>query len=120
MISATLDSNFLLALALVGIVLLAFQIGFLRARVAALEERKAEPAANVDTAPSAIPPVPLPPVAGEVGGALSAELLAVITAAVHIACGPECRIAGISPVSTPENVWSLEGRRQIFHSHKVR
>lgn len=84
----------------------------LRARVADLE---------ADRSPAANTPAPLP-VASAV--ALSDELLAVITAAVHVALPVgRYRIAGISAAAhapADHHAWSLEGRRQIFHSHKVR
>lgn len=97
-------------------------LGTLRARVADLEAARPPatdtpaplPVASAVEHPSTVTPV----------AALSAELLAVITAAVHVALPVgRYRIAGIAPAAhaaTDHHAWSLEGRRQIFHSHKVR
>ncbi|MFT3828348.1 MAG: hypothetical protein QM691_01450 [Opitutaceae bacterium] len=51
--------------------------------------------------------------------ALAPEVLAVIAAAVHESLGTEFRIVSIS-VEGQSTTWSMEGRRQIFGSHKVR
>jgi hypothetical protein len=54
------------------------------------------------------------------------ELFAVIAGAVYATLGPNARVASVqvSPVTavaTPATVpWSLEGRRQIYASHRVR
>jgi len=94
----------------------------LRARVADLEAARspATDSPSPHPAPSAVVhPSTVTPVA-----TLSAELLAVITAAVHVALPVgRYRIAGITPAAhaaTDHHAWSLEGRRHIFHSHKVR
>lgn len=65
-----------------------------------------------------------PPAAGATD---STEIAAVIAAAVHEALGPTATVTSVAlqpekPVSV-ENLmlaWSLEGRRQIYTSHKVR
>jgi hypothetical protein len=50
-----------------------------------------------------------------------AEVLAVIAAAVHTALDQPARIVAVDEVKgAPNGVWSLEGRRQIFSSHRVR
>jgi hypothetical protein len=82
--------------------------------------------------------VPLAPVAAgpeEVFAAgvqgVPAESMAAIAAAVTTVCGPRIRIARIEPAATrpaskPASVetlmlqWSMEGRRQIYSSHRVR
>jgi len=59
--------------------------------------------------------------------ALAPEIAAAIAAAVHVALGASAKVTSVSlqseqPVSV-ENLmltWSLEGRRQIYTSHKVR
>ena len=94
----------------------------LRARVADLEAARSTAA---DTpAPLALAPVAAPAPASQPTAALSAELLAVIAAAVHVALPlGRYRIAGIAPAThaaADHHAWSLEGRRQIFHSHNVR
>ena len=55
---------------------------------------------------------------------LTPEIAAVIAAAVHVTLGAAARVTSVSlqPVSI-ENaplIWSLEGRRQIYTSHRVR
>jgi hypothetical protein len=49
------------------------------------------------------------------------EELAVITAAVYAALDRPLRIVAVDEVRGAQSaVWSLEGRRQIFSSHRVR
>lgn len=62
-----------------------------------------------------------------VSSGLQPELLVAIGAAVSADLGPGARIAAIRPAPVkPPSVeglmlqWSLEGRRQIYSSHKVR
>ncbi|MCX6954995.1 MAG: hypothetical protein NTV51_22795 [Verrucomicrobia bacterium] len=69
------------------------------------------------------PPAPVPVV--EVG--VSAEITAVIAASVATVLGSRARITSVSlvPANTPSveslmQQWSMEGRRQIYSSHKVR
>lgn len=50
---------------------------------------------------------------------MAPELVAVITAAVHLTFGGRARIQAIVPVEH-EQGWAREGRRQIFSSHQVR
>jgi hypothetical protein len=45
--------------------------------------------------------------------------LAVIIAAVHATHEGRARIVGVTPQGDNQG-WSLEGRRAILHSHKVR
>lgn len=75
-------------------------------------EPKPAPAAAVAAPPAAA--VPSAPVAD-----MAPELVAVITAAVHLTFGGRARIQAIVPVE-PEQGWAREGRRQIFSSHQVR
>lgn len=63
------------------------------------------------------PKPPAVPVAGDAG--ISPEVLAVIAAAVVEEMGEEARIVAIS-MESHNNTWSIEGRRQIFGSRKVR
>lgn len=58
---------------------------------------------------------------------LSPETLAIIAAAVNATVGPRAQISAVAlqPVPAPSvevlmQQWSLEGRRQIYTSHKVR
>lgn len=57
---------------------------------------------------------------------LRPELVAVIAASVAATLGRRARVAAVQLASHPPSVealmqqWSLEGRRQIYGSHKVR
>lgn len=51
---------------------------------------------------------------------IRAEIVAAITAAVLASCGGNARVVNVRPVPEKSGSWSLEGRRSIFHSHKVR
>jgi hypothetical protein len=56
-------------------------------------------------------------------GALESELVAVISAAVAAVLDRPYRLVSVQPVAAPVphfNVWALEGRTQIFQSHKIR
>ncbi|HZR16559.1 MAG TPA: hypothetical protein VFE51_04470 [Verrucomicrobiae bacterium] len=62
-------------------------------------------------------------VAGVVQTGLDSELVAVISAAVTAVLDRPYRLVSVEPVvaSVPHlNVWALEGRTQIFQSHKIR
>ena len=58
--------------------------------------------------------------------ALAPEIAAVLAAAVHLTLGAAARVTSVTlqPDSVSlENaplIWSLEGRRQIYTSHRVR
>jgi hypothetical protein len=71
-------------------------------------------------------PLPRPLEASPVPAAgLSPETLAIIASAVNITYGPHARISAILPTPVPSVEalmlqWGLEGRRQIYTSHKVR
>lgn len=69
-------------------------------------------------------PAPLPPAAVPGNAEITPQIQAAIAAAVHVALGSSARITSVvlQPTSV-ENLmltWSLEGRRQIYTSHKVR
>ncbi len=58
---------------------------------------------------------------------ISPETLAIIAAAINVTIGPRAEVKAIElvPAPTPSvealmAQWSLEGRRQIYTSHKVR
>ncbi len=51
----------------------------------------------------------------------SPEILAAITAAVFVACEQPVHILSVNEVAVDQaRHWSMEGRRQIFTSHRVR
>ncbi len=61
--------------------------------------------------------------AGAVHTGLDSELVAVISAAIAAVLDRPYRLVSVQPVVAPVphlNVWALEGRTQIFHSHKIR
>jgi len=57
---------------------------------------------------------------------LAPEIAAVIAAAVHLTLGAAARVASVSlqpdsvSLESAPLIWSLEGRRQIYTSHRVR
>jgi hypothetical protein len=60
---------------------------------------------------------------GAVQTGLPSELVAVISAAIAAVLERPYRLVSVQPVAAPAphlNVWALEGRTQIFQSHKVR
>jgi hypothetical protein len=68
-----------------------------------------------------------PPAAGaptqRVATAVAPEIAAVIAAAVAVTINRPYRLVSVQQVATPVphlNVWALEGRTQIFQSHKIR
>ena len=51
------------------------------------------------------------------------EIVAAITAAVAVLLGRPFKLVGVQPLAVPAphlNVWAVEGRTQIFMSHRVR
>ena len=62
-------------------------------------------------------------VTGAVQTGLDSELVAVISAAVAAVLDRPYRLVSVEPIAAPVphlNVWALEGRTQIFQSHKIR
>ncbi|HYG25093.1 MAG TPA: hypothetical protein VEH04_20185 [Verrucomicrobiae bacterium] len=62
--------------------------------------------------------------AQKVSTAVTSEIAAVIAAAVSVALDRPYRLVSVQQVSVPVvphlNVWAVEGRTQIFMSHRVR
>jgi len=57
------------------------------------------------------------------GSPVENEIVAIISAAVAVVLARPYRVVSVqpSPVAVPYlNVWALEGRTQIFQSHKIR
>lgn len=88
-------------------------------KIFALRAKSAAPAAKTTTivcpgAPASATPSPTTQV-----DSVAPEIVALIAAAVHLTVGAGHRIVAISPV--PHNAhWAMEGRRQIFASHRPR
>ncbi|MFQ3670047.1 MAG: OadG family transporter subunit [Verrucomicrobiia bacterium] len=60
-------------------------------------------------------------------GTIPAEVVAVVAAAVHVSCRERVQILSIQPWPEAETIselsrqaWTVEGRRQIFDSRRVR
>lgn len=81
-------------------------------------------------APAAAPKAPQAPPQVETAvvpamASMDPEILAVITASIHAVIGKPFRILAVSSPKKPSveslmQVWSWEGRRQIYSSHRVR
>lgn len=93
-------------------------IAVLLLAVAAVGRWLAATHSSAPTAPATATPVVAP----------SAEVFAAIAAAVAVTFGSKARIASVQPDDSTEisiidpsrQQWSIEGRRQIYSSHKVR
>ncbi len=60
---------------------------------------------------------------GVVQTAVAPEIVAVISAAIAAVLERPYRLVSVQPATAPTphlNVWALEGRTQIFQSHKIR
>lgn len=105
------------------------------AQVLNRSKSRKSPAADKIAEPSQVPQVP--PVPGAPTAVASTDAPAVvnssdssqippgvraaIAAAVHVTLGAGYRVLEISQVSGDKlQIWSMEGRRQIFQSHRVR
>ena len=58
---------------------------------------------------------------------IAPEIAAAIAAAVHVTLGDDARVTSVTQqtepavaMETPTLIWSLEGRREIYTSHRVR
>jgi hypothetical protein len=75
---------------------------------------------------AATPAVSAPVAAPAVVEGEDPTLLAVLAAAVAVTLGPNARIVGVSPVLhqgqsiSALTAWSMEGRREIYLSHRIR
>jgi hypothetical protein len=80
-------------------------------------------AAPVAAAPVAAPVTAVPAAApASAPAAVDDALMAVLSAAVAVTCGPNARIVGVlSPKYDYKTlmIWSREGRREIYLSHRI-
>jgi hypothetical protein len=53
-------------------------------------------------------------------GTIPPETLAVLVAAVHVTLSGRARLVAVTPLSPDQQLWSIEGRRQVFQSHILR
>jgi hypothetical protein len=81
-------------------------------RAVRLLEQRALPLAPAKPAPAAL----VPPAAK----VIDAGILAAIAAAVAVVVRQPHRIIAVQPDSGAQRAWSAEGRREIYHSHRVR
>lgn len=84
----------------------AFKLMHMHRRLEALETASPFPPAVLPSAPTK---ASLPP-----------QTVAAISAAVHTTLSSRHKILSIGESNSDRQAWSLEGRRQVFHSHKVR
>ncbi len=102
------------AIAVILAVVVAFcasKIASMQGRINALEEKQ-RPEASADQSTGL----------GEESSSVTVprEIVAAISAAVISSLGRNTRIVKVSPTSHESQAWSVEGRRNIFHSHSVR
>lgn len=119
-----------LLIVLAAVALFLGAVGLLGRWAAATHPAPAAPTAIVVPVASAAPLAVQEIVASGIEG-VPAEVLAAIAAAVGLTFGPCVRIARIVPTSAPQTEvttsvealmqqWSMEGRRQIYSSHRFR
>lgn len=101
----------LLVLCFGGLLVAAYQLNRVVQRLGVIERRL--PAVRVRPE-QATPPGP------PGSGALPPHVLAAIVAACEEEFDAPARIVSISHGTDQKQVWSMEGRRQIFASHQVR
>lgn len=77
-----------------------------------------KPAKNGNPVPTR--PVLAAAVATEGSSPLDPSLVAAISAAVHVSLRGRARVVSIVPQAAHSPVWSHEGRRDIYQSHRVR
>lgn len=85
----------------------------LQRRVEELESAPAPAAPRCD-------PLPAPPPPAAAGETIPPEILAVIATAAHVALKGRVRLVAVTPLSPEQQIWSIEGRRQVFQSHVLR
>ena len=69
--------------------------------------------------PAPAKPAPAAPVS-PAATVIDAGVLAAIAAAVAVVIRQPHRIIAVQPDSGSQRAWSAEGRREIYHSHRVR
>jgi len=93
-------------LILVGaLIYLGWTVSRLSRTLRALEQRAAA------SRPASVPPP---------AGAVEPAVVAAIAAAVALVVKRRHRIVAVHPDAEAQHAWSAEGRREIYHSHKVR
>ena len=109
----------LLLLCLAGLLVAIYQLNRLLRQLEGIERRLATGGLRQEVVgPTGPARSTAPAVAANDG--LPPHILAAIAAACHVQLGANARIVSITSGSDTKQVWSLEGRRQIFASHQVR
>jgi hypothetical protein len=107
----------LLLLVFAGLLVAIYQLNQVLQRLRALETARAG-TSSAPAAPTSSAPVPVASRADD--APVPPEFVAAIAAACHLTLGRPLRIVSIVDEAEQKQVWSLEGRRQIFASHQVR
>jgi hypothetical protein len=98
----------------------------LRGAVRALEKRLESPAAPAQASPAPAQATPAPvqtPPAAKVPPqpeAIDEGILAAIAAGVAMMLKQPFRIIAVQPDAGTQHAWSSEGRRELYHSHRIR
>lgn len=109
----------LLLLCLAGLLVAVYQLNRLLRQLEGIERKLATGVPRQELGLPAGPAVSRAP-AVAANEELPPHILAAIAAACHVQLGANARIVSITSGSDTKQVWSLEGRRQIFASHQVR
>jgi hypothetical protein len=99
-----------------ALVYLWLTVNRLREAVRVLEQRALPPAPVLPSPAAPAPAVPAPPAEKT----LDVGVLAAIAAAVAVVVRQPHRIIAVQSDSGAQRAWSAEGRREIYHSHRVR
>jgi len=111
----------ILVLVVLGVLVLAKMVSDLRGEVSALRALRGQPSVPQDEKLVASPapkPEPVPALVTEAPDEIPADVYAAIVAAVHYTLGQESHLVSVTPAESM--MWSREGRRNIFNSHKFR
>ena len=99
-----------------ALVYLWLTVNRLREAVRVLEQRALPPAPVIPSPAAPAPAMPAPPAEKT----LDVGVLAAIAAAVAVVVRQPHRIIAVQSDSGALRAWSAEGRREIYHSHRVR
>ena len=111
----------ILVLVVLGGLVLAKMVSDLRGEVSALRALRGQPSVPQDgklVSSPAPKPEPVPALVTEAPDEIPADVYAAIVAAVHYTLGQESHLVSVTPAESM--MWSREGRRNIFNSHKFR
>lgn len=123
--NATGSSSFLESLEIqaVGVAIVLVALGLLALLVAITERllQQSQKKARQDIQVTPSPGLEAPSNSAQVSSQVPEEVWAVIAASIFHTMGSTHRVLHVEPVSNIQlQAWSVEGRRQIFQSHKLR